>query len=218
MEYVWHQSSVKIQLPKEKIKFASEADAPELKIPGIHHHSLTNIITNVLRFWTTPDNCTIKVFSEAYALPALMEAYTEIHALPCDPRDNLECMVASLMPMARASHHLAYILTLLNNLQDIYVDIFGEAMLSDLMQAIWGLLFDSKLIEAYKHGIVIQCSDGITQRVFPQFFSYSVYYPEKVLLATIKFLGGCLCPCHILQNQHAKLALHYEMPARGSNY
>jgi hypothetical protein len=78
-------------------------------------------------------------------------------------------------------------LQLPNNLQDIYVDIFGEATSSDvhthlkreLMQAIWRLLLDGKFMEAYEHGIVIRCSDGITRRVFPRFFSYSADYPEK---------------------------------------
>ncbi|KAG2744432.1 hypothetical protein P692DRAFT_20878211 [Suillus brevipes Sb2] len=135
------------------------------------------------QFWTTPDHRTVRVFGEAYASPALMEAYEEINALPLDPGDNLERVVASLMvwsdtthlanfgdaslwpfyvyfgnqskytrgkPTARASHQLAYIPTLPNNLQDIYVDIFGEATSSDvhthlkreLMQAIWRLLLD----------------------------------------------------------------------------
>jgi hypothetical protein len=33
----WQKSSVKIRLPKEKRKCLSEADAPQLKIEGVHH-------------------------------------------------------------------------------------------------------------------------------------------------------------------------------------
>ncbi|KAG1831918.1 hypothetical protein F4604DRAFT_1606465 [Suillus subluteus] len=117
-EYGWRQSTVKIQLPKEKTKFPSEADAPELEITGVHHRSLTDIITHVFesdvsqsfnmtpfnQFWTTPDHQTVRVFGEAYASPALMEAYEEINALPLDPGDNLERVVASLMVWSDATH------------------------------------------------------------------------------------------------------------------
>jgi hypothetical protein len=47
------------------------------------------------------------------------------------------------------------------------------------MHAIWTLLLDNKFMDAYEHGIVIKCSDGITRRVFPWFFTYSADYPEK---------------------------------------
>lgn len=67
------------------------------------------------------------------------------------------------------------------------MDIFGEPASSstfthlkrELVHAIWELILDGKFVEAYKHGIVIHCSDGITRRVFPRFFSYSADYPEK---------------------------------------
>ncbi|KAF9224453.1 hypothetical protein BS17DRAFT_655483, partial [Gyrodon lividus] len=49
-------------------------------------------------------------------------------------------------------------------------------------------------MHVYKYGIVIRCGDGITWRVFPCFFTYSADYPEKILLACIKFLGECPCP------------------------
>lgn len=49
----------------------------------------------------------------------------------------------------------------------------------ELMQAIWALLLDDKFMHAYVHGIVIKCSDGITRRIFPRFFTYSADYPEK---------------------------------------
>jgi len=67
------------------------------------------------------------------------------------------------------------------------VDIFGEPASSstfthlkhELVHAILELILDGKFMEAYEHGIIIHCSDGITQRVFPQFFLYSADYPEK---------------------------------------
>ncbi|KIK80669.1 hypothetical protein PAXRUDRAFT_158056, partial [Paxillus rubicundulus Ve08.2h10] len=110
-------------------------------------------------------------------------------------------------PTAAACHHIAYIPTisliiLPNNFQDIYVGFFEEGSSDDvythckreLMQAIWKLLLNKKFMHAYKYGIVIRCSDEITQHVFLRFFSYSADYPEKILLACIKFLGKCPCP------------------------
>jgi hypothetical protein len=47
------------------------------------------------------------------------------------------------------------------------------------MHAIWDLLLDEEFMHAYEHGNIICCSDGVTQRIFPRFFSYSADYPEK---------------------------------------
>ena len=47
------------------------------------------------------------------------------------------------------------------------------------MHAIWKLLLDDRLMDAYKNGIVIKFSDGILRRVFLRFFTYSADYPEK---------------------------------------
>ncbi|KAG1858669.1 hypothetical protein C8R48DRAFT_606204 [Suillus tomentosus] len=117
-EYGWHQSTVRIRLPKEKEKFKSENDAPELEIPGVHHRCLTDLITHVFenevsktfnmtpfqQYWRTPDNRDIKVFSESHSSPAMLEAYTEINALPHEPGDQLERVVASIMVWSDATH------------------------------------------------------------------------------------------------------------------
>ncbi|KAG2060731.1 hypothetical protein BDR06DRAFT_1054389 [Suillus hirtellus] len=64
----------------------------------------------------------------------------------------------------------------------------------DLFHACWKHLLDADFLEAYRHGIVLRCPDGILRRVFPRIFTYSADYPEKVLIATIKDMGSCLCP------------------------
>jgi hypothetical protein len=82
---------------------------------------------------------------------------------------------------------LLTIFQLPKNIQEVYIDILGEAttgavnthLKRELMHAIWNLILDGKFMEAYEHGLVILCSDGITRRVFPRFFSYSADYPEK---------------------------------------
>jgi Plavaka transposase len=81
----------------------------------------------------------------------------------------------------------------------------------ELFHEQWNILLDSEFLEAYEHGIVILCCDGITRRFYPRIFTYSADYPEKyvnlsvsycrcdsdfnrVLIATVRNLGGCPCP------------------------
>jgi hypothetical protein len=118
VENGWRCSSVKIRLPKEKVKFPSEEDAPELEITGVHHRSLTDVITSVFedtivssfhltpfhQQWKTADDRAINVYSEAFSSPAFLEAHAEINALPRDPGDNLERVVASLMMWSDGTH------------------------------------------------------------------------------------------------------------------
>jgi hypothetical protein len=54
----------------------------------------------------------------------------------------------------------------------------------ELVQKIWELLLDDEFMEAYEHGIVITCADGVTRRIFPRFFTYSADYPEKCVTMT----------------------------------
>ena len=49
----------------------------------------------------------------------------------------------------------------------------------ELYHAVIELILQGKFAEAYKHGILLRCSDGITRRVFPRFYCYSADYPEK---------------------------------------
>ena len=49
----------------------------------------------------------------------------------------------------------------------------------ELMHEQWKVILDDEFIEAWKHGIVITCCDGIQRRFFPRFFTYSADYPEK---------------------------------------
>lgn len=88
------------------------------------------------------------------------------------------------------------------------------------MHSVLRHVFDDEFIEAYRHGIVVLCPDGVNRRVFPRLFTYSADYPEKyalhspwrdkgtefivfrVLLATIRNLGGCPCPrCELPKDQ-----------------
>ncbi len=90
------------------------------------------------------------------------------------------------------------------------------------MQKVWDhLLSDEEFKEAYRHGILLECGDGIIRRLFPRFCTYAADYPEKygfasatlslstmltltfrVLLAAMRHLAKCPCPrCLIKLNQ-----------------
>ncbi|KAK0479046.1 hypothetical protein EDD18DRAFT_1364490 [Armillaria luteobubalina] len=74
------------------------------------------------------------------------------------------------MPTSFGNHHVAYFPLLPDNIQDVYLATFDKPASSDLltflkrelMQKIWALLLDPNFMEAYEHGIIIKCADGIT--------------------------------------------------------
>ena len=47
------------------------------------------------------------------------------------------------------------------------------------MHAVLNIILDDEFLEAYEHGIVIKCADGVMRRVYPRLFTYSADYPEK---------------------------------------
>lgn len=49
----------------------------------------------------------------------------------------------------------------------------------ELMQAIRLLLLDDEFVQAYVHGFLVKCGDGVLCRVFPRILVYSADYPEK---------------------------------------
>ncbi|OSD05112.1 hypothetical protein PYCCODRAFT_1385676 [Trametes coccinea BRFM310] len=106
------------------------------------------------------------------------------------------------MPSSFATHHLAYMPSLPDVIQRAYEQAYGvpptAAVLrfckKELFQQIWLLLLDDDFVHAYVHGFVVKCADGITRRLFPRILTYSADYPEKCLIACIKYLGRCPCP------------------------
>jgi Plavaka transposase len=52
----------------------------------------------------------------------------------------------------------------------------------ELFHAQWEILLDDDFLIAYEHGILIQCYDGVTRRLYPRIFTYSADYPEKSVL------------------------------------
>ncbi|PBK86077.1 hypothetical protein ARMGADRAFT_1047940 [Armillaria gallica] len=118
----------------------------------------------------------------------------------------------SAIPDAYAAHHFVYMPELPDIIQDMHKAEFGEPASSatlthlkrELMQAVWCLPPDDEFKAAYQHGLVVECWDGICQRLFPCFFVYSADYPEKVLMACLKTMGTCLCPRCLIQKSEVQ--------------
>jgi hypothetical protein len=89
----------------------------------------------------------------------------------------------------------------------------------EVLHAQWSILLDDEFLEAYQHGIIIECCDGITRRFYPRILTYSADYPEKyalyisnnfvrisflprVLLASIRNKGQCPCPRCLIPMSH----------------
>ncbi len=73
-------------------------------------------------------------------------------------------------------------------------------------------------MHAYEHGVVIKFADGISRRVFPRIFIYSADYPEKVLLATIRYLATCPCPrCFVQKKDIAAMGTKLDAGRRDKN-
>ncbi|KAG2063384.1 hypothetical protein BDR04DRAFT_1123294 [Suillus decipiens] len=176
----WQETSVKIRVPAD----GSLEDAPEFSVP---EH-------NRMRSQPRENGCTLETVVAAIMLWS-------------DSTHVASFGTASLWPIylflgnqseyvrgktfAFAAHHIAYIPKLSDTIQDFR---YSTHCRHEFMQAIWLLLMDDDFMHAFEFGIVIECLDGIRRRIFPRFFTYSADYPEKTLLACIKFLAQCPCP------------------------
>jgi hypothetical protein len=64
----------------------------------------------------------------------------------------------------------------------------------ELFHSCWDILLDPEFLHAYRHGIVLQCPDGISRRIFPRIFTYSADYPEKCAICLLRFSIKNLSP------------------------
>ncbi|KAJ7191279.1 hypothetical protein GGX14DRAFT_579131 [Mycena pura] len=85
----------------------------------------------------------------------------------------------------------------------------------ELMHAVWDMLLDDDFIKACDDGLEILCYDKILRDVFPWIYLYGADYPERVLLATVRNMGGCPCPrCFIKKLQIAETGMKRDMQRR----
>ncbi|KAG2345692.1 hypothetical protein BDR05DRAFT_974997 [Suillus weaverae] len=176
--------------------------------PGEAGCDLPRVIT-ALMFWS--DATQLMMFGNARLWPMYMYFGNKSKYCHCKPSCHL-------------ANHVAYFQKLLDSFKDFtgtYTDGKGIGhecnthCHRDLFQAQWKVLLDDKFLEAYKHGIVILCCDGVERRFYPRVFTYLADYPEKVLIATIRQLGGCPCSqCLIPTNRLHHLGMNHDRQQR----
>ncbi|KAF8842659.1 hypothetical protein BDN67DRAFT_989041 [Paxillus ammoniavirescens] len=141
-----------------------------------------------LMFWS--DVTVLTTFGEAKLWPLYVYFRNESKYLRCQPSAHL-CT------------HVAYFMTLPNKFKDfatfhsggkLPANIFFTHCHREFFHAQWQELLDDDFLQAYEHGIVLKCGDGVERRLYPRIFTYSADYPEKVLIANLRNLGHCPCP------------------------
>ncbi|EDQ99528.1 uncharacterized protein LACBIDRAFT_334986 [Laccaria bicolor S238N-H82] len=166
----WIETSVSISVPADSVKHSSVDAVPKYEVPGLFYRPLVEIIKASFQE-PSAEHFNLFPFEEYW--PA---------------------------------QHVTYIPKLGNAFQDWYIKTFGKSATAEvithcrqeLVQAIWRILLGVKFMVAYCHGIVMECADGIMWCFFPCFFFYGADYPEKTILACIKYLGNFPCPCCLI--------------------
>ncbi|KAH6886502.1 hypothetical protein BKA70DRAFT_1123239 [Coprinopsis sp. MPI-PUGE-AT-0042] len=129
-------------------------------------------------------------------------------------------------PSAFAAHHLAYIPKLSKRFEEFYHSVFGVKPTDDVLRfarrevvhAIYFLILDDEFLHAYVYGHEMEFWDGVVRHLFPCFFSHSMDYPEKILLACIKYLGACPCPkCLVRKSKIPLIGWDRDMSFREKN-
>ncbi|KAG6916135.1 hypothetical protein DXG01_008326 [Tephrocybe rancida] len=130
-------------------------------------------------------------------------------------------------PSRHLANHIAYFRKLPDSFKDFYTEHSGGSKPSaelmahchrEVFHAQWEALLDDEFLEAWGHGVLIVCSDGITRRIYPRLFTYSADYPEKVLIAGIRNRGGCPCPrCLVPMESLYRMGTMSDMETRASH-
>ncbi|KAG2339318.1 hypothetical protein BDR05DRAFT_977756 [Suillus weaverae] len=222
----------------------SEAEIQHL---GFHYRPLVEVIHAAFadvqahafhlspfkRLWKDPlDGHQERIFDELYTSDAWLGAQDDLQKLPKEPNCSLEHVVAGLMFFSDATHLANFgtakawpLYLYFGNLTNGLLRISKTGMASlhthcrrELFHGCWEILLDKDFLFAYRHGFVLKCVDGVLCRVFPQIFTYSADYPEKVLIATIKDMGLCACPhCLTPKSLFGSLGLVKDMRSRIQN-
>ncbi|KAG2747684.1 hypothetical protein P692DRAFT_201716227 [Suillus brevipes Sb2] len=197
------------------------------------------------RLWKDPlDGHEERIFDELYTSDSWLEAQDELQRQPREPGCSLERVIAGLMLFSDATHLATFgtakawpLYLYFGNLTKYarsapksgachlvgFLPSSGMAALHthcrrELFHGCWRHLLDTEFLHAYRHGLVIQCPDGVLRRVFPRIFTYSADYPEKVLIATIKDMGSCPCPrCLMRKSSFDLLGMCRDMRDRLNN-
>ena len=143
-----------------------------------------------LMFWS--DSTHLTSFGNAEVWPlylyfANLSKY--IRARPNSGSCHHVAYIPKVCPAGIPTFPTTYILHQLpDNIDDLLIDIaptkshrpiLKTHCRRELIHEVWRLLLDSEFIDAYRHGIVLTCADGIQRRIYPRIFTYSGDYPEK---------------------------------------
>ncbi|CUA77715.1 putative ubiquitin carboxyl-terminal hydrolase FAF-Y [Rhizoctonia solani] len=146
----------------------------------------------VAAFMFSSDGAQVAQFSTTNIHPVYCYFGNQSKYERCKPSSNACFDLAHIPPLPDAVE------TFLDKLSKNGKTIKNMAMLAhlrrELMHEVWGKLLDDQFVDAWVHGCVIECADGIKRRVYPRILTYSADYPERVLLTTIRNMGKCACP------------------------
>ncbi|KAH7917312.1 hypothetical protein BV22DRAFT_1026615, partial [Leucogyrophana mollusca] len=126
-----------------------------------------------MMFWS--DSTHLTSFGTAKLWPLYVYFGNESKYRRCQPSCNL-CA------------HVAYFQTVPDEFKDFAAQHSGARSPSDaffthchreLFHAQWKVLLDDEFLDAYHHGIVVTCCDGVKRRFYLRIFTYSADYPEK---------------------------------------
>jgi len=119
------------------------------------------------------------------------------------------------MPTFSACHHIAYLPSVRNieyfyfiiwrfhklpdKIQDFYQEWYKTTAMAatlthckrELMHVIFSLLINDRFVDAYQHGLVLNCGDGHRRRLFPRILMYLADYISKTSSA-LKICLKCL--------------------------
>ncbi|KAG6904966.1 hypothetical protein DXG01_005923, partial [Tephrocybe rancida] len=128
-------------------------------------------------------------------------------------------------PSLHLANHIAYFQVLPDSFKDFASEHIGgkgtptPAFLAhcrkEFFHTQWSILLDEEFLEAWRHGIVIMCLDGIKRRFYPRIITYSADYPEKALLASIRNGGRLPCPrCFVSKAHLCRMGMKSDMKHR----
>ncbi|KJA13356.1 hypothetical protein HYPSUDRAFT_115550, partial [Hypholoma sublateritium FD-334 SS-4] len=145
---------------------------------------------------------------------------------PCYMYFGNESKYRRCRPTCNLCNHIAYFQKLPPEFKDFAELHWGKKGPSDsfmthcqreFLHAQWKELLDDEFLEAYEHGIVIECCDGKKRRFYLRIFAYTADYPEKILLSSIRNMGNCPCPrCLIPKHRTHQLATRQDQRQRKS--
>lgn len=115
----WHEASLEIPIPCEKVKFPSEVDAPKFTVQGLYYRKFTEVIKSAYEevsaksFHTQPfklfwqpdeDQPPERIISELYTADAMLAEDEKIKTAPQPPGCTLETVVAAIMLWSDSTH------------------------------------------------------------------------------------------------------------------